>query len=1007
MSESHSKKKFSGKLRQQAESILKIYGKATWLLTKIGIVFAFSVLIGAFGVGTGMIVGALEDVPDFDPAKLERPNLPSYIYDANGDLITEIHDAQNRIPVKFEDLPDYLRDAFLAAEDKNFLVHPGFDLRGIARAVYTNITGGGGQGGSTITQQIAKQVYLSSQKKLARKIQEVYIAVEIERKYSKEEIFEFYINDVTFYDNSAWGIEAAAQTYFQKSVGELTLSESALLAGIPNSPIYYSPDPDNMGPALYRRDNVLSMMLNFGFINQEEYDEAKAEEIVLNMPESKGWPYPHYTDAVVHTHAVDALMQTGLYETKDLAAQAIRRDGLHIYTALDPRIQNIMETVMFNDKYYPKNTFVYPEGHPRAGRRYPQAAGVILDAKTGYVLGMVGGREFSSINKLNRYNSRFQPGSAIKPIVDYGPAFELGVLSPASTLDDSPTAWRSGSKWYTPENVSRTFKGMVTAREALVHSYNIPAIKVYEKVMAAGGAKAGIEFADKLGLKNYGLRNPNNPTAYSQLGIAIGSQEVTPIEMAQAFTAFANKGVCSKPIFVTRITDRDGEEIFSATISQEVAMSEQTAFLVTDVLKDVVLRGTMSGAGLSKYQVAGKTGTTNDNHDRWRIGYTSNYVVSLWMGNDNKQATVNGKTVLIGGTKTGAEMTNMFGTIFRGIIANDIVPLPSRPSGLVKVTVCSKSGLLPGPHCTTVTDWFKTRSVPTETCDMHVLVPICTVSGLRATEYCPAEMVEERVFLDRPEVEPTDERWQGKRGRLPADYNLRPPGFCNLHGPSYAFSLDGDTLRWEWIAPQPQEDQEPQVFLGFNIYCTRFDNKAVKLNEEILPLNTRSFTAFKPAPGVPYVFTLKLLTEDKQELQWHKPISFTPTMGINLVAEEQGGNVHLTWTRATESGDPVVSIRGYSLYKNGTLIRSTQSLDETEYLEIDGAVPGTYNYEVKLRYLVKDRLYESYDSAHYTLEIADPGNGNDGNGGLGFNKKGQQRKAPLLMALQAIFLSPC
>lgn len=980
MSKSHSKSEFGKKLWDKGRPILRVFGKTSWLLTKIGIVFAIAMVIGAFGVGTGMVIGALEDVPSFDPSLLEQPSLPSYIYDANGGLITEVHDAQNRIPVKIEDLPDYLRDAFLAAEDKNFFDHPGFDLRGIARALYTNLTGGGGQGGSTITQQIAKQAYLSSQKKFARKIQEVYLAVEIENYYNnKDEIFEFYINNVTFYGHNAWGIEAAAQTYFQKSVGNLTLSESALLAGIPNSPSYYAPDPDNMEPALYRRNNVLSMMLNSGFITQEEYEEAKAEDIVLNMPEGKGWPFPHYTDAVVHTHAVDALMETGLYESKEMAAQAIRRDGLHIYTAMDPRVQKIMEEVMFDDKYYPKDTFIYPEGHPRAGRRYPQAAGVILDAKTGYVLGMVGGREFNATNKLNRYNSMFQPGSSIKPIVAYGPAFELGALSPASTLDDSPTAWRSGSGWYTPENVSRTFQGLVTARNALVHSYNIPAIKVYEKVMSAGGAKAGVEFARKLGLKNYGERNPNNPTAYSQLGTAIGSQEVTPLEMAQAFTGFANKGVCSKPIFVTRIVDREGEEIYSATISQEVAMSEQTAFLVTDVLRDVVLRGTMSGAGLGRYQVAGKTGTTNDNHDRWRVGYTSNYVVSLWMGNDNKEAKVNDKTVYIGGTKTGAEMTNMFGTIFRGIIGDNIVSLPSRPSGLVRVTVCAKSGLLPCEHCTdTVTDWFRTRAVPTETCDMHVLVPICTVSGLRATEHCPAELVEQRVFLDRPEVEPTDGRWQGKKGRLPADYDLRPPGYCNLHGPSYAFTLEGNTLRWEWSAPAPSEDetQEPLEFLGFNVYATRF-GKTVKLNAEMLPIKTRKLAVSTPAPGIPYEYRLKIVVGGKKELEWHKPLFFTPPLGVNLVAKAQEEDVFLTWTAPALAGFEDATFGGYALYKDGALLASLTNPPVTEYTDLGAALPGVYNYEVKVLYLVKGAQFETPGGASCTLTIEDPNGGDD------------------------------
>ncbi|MGI6363836.1 MAG: PBP1A family penicillin-binding protein [Bacillota bacterium] len=984
---STSKKSLGNVFSQKIKPVLKVYGSTTWKLTKVGIVFLFAMIFGGIGMGTGMVVGALEDVPPFDESLLEHPYLPSYIYDINGDLITEVHDAQNRIPVEMEDVPDNLKNAILAAEDKSFFDHPGFDLRGIARAVYTNLIGGGGQGGSTITQQVAKQVYLTSQKKLSRKIQELYLAVEMERKYNKDDIFEFYINNVTFFGNFAYGVEAASQTYFSKPIQELTLSEAALLAGIPNSPSYYAPSPDNMEPALARRNNVLSMMLNFGFITQEEYDQAINEEIVLNMSESKGWPYPHYTDAIVHTFAPAALMSTGLYENADEAAVAIRRGGLHIYTALDPRIQNIMQDVMSNDKYYPKNTFVYPEGHSRAGRRYPQVAGVFMDAKTGYVYGMVGGREFNSTNKLNRYNSMFQPGSSIKPIVAYGPAFEHGVLSPASTIDDSPTAWPSGSKYYTPENVSRTFKGLVTARTALVHSYNIPAIKAYEKLMQEVGAKAGVEFARKLGLTDYGERNPRNPKAYAQLGTAIGSQEVTPLEMAQAFSGFANRGVTSKPIFVTKILNRDGEEIYSAPITHEVAMSEQTAFLVTDVLRDVVRHGTMSGTGLAKYNVAGKTGTTNDNHDRWRVGYTSKYVFSLWMGNDNKEAVVNGKKVYIPGLSTGKEMTNMFGTIFKQVIGNDIVPLPPRPSGLVQVTVCAKSGLLPTELCTdTVTDWFKTGNVPTEVCDMHVLVPICTVSGLRATEHCPEHVIENRVFLNRPEVEPTDERWKGKKGRLPADYNLRPPDdYCYHHGPSYGFFLEGNTLKWEWTQPQPPgEDEEnpPPEFTGFNIYCTRF-GETVKLNPQPLPITARSFNVSAHVPGMPYVYKLVLVNSANQELQRHQPISHTRALDVTLVAEPQESYIHLDWNAPSMTAIEGVVLAGYNIYKDGTLVSYIDNPHDTEFDDIGAAIPGTYEYRVKVVYLFKDKPFETPEGAAFTIEIAsqDPGDPGDPSGG--------------------------
>lgn len=957
-------------IAKQAKPILKVFGSTTWLLTKIGIVFFVALIIGGVGMGTGMVVGALEDVPSFDPSSLERPNLPSYIYDINGDLITEIHDAQNRIPISYADIPENLENAFLAAEDRSFKDHLGFDLRGIGRALYTNLLGSGSQGGSTITQQIAKQAFLSSKKKFSRKIQELYLSIQIERRYKKEEIFEFYVNNVTFYNHSAYGVEAAAQTYFQKSIGELTLAECALLAGIPNSPMYYSPDPDNMEPAIYRRNNVLSMMLHYGYINEGEYQQAINEEIVLNMAEGKGWPYPHYTDAVVHTHAVNALMETGYYENKEEAELAIRREGLHIYTALDPEIQGIMEEVMFDDKYYPKNTFVFPEGHNRAGRRYPQAAGVLMDPKTGYVLGMVGGREFSRTNKLNRYNSMFQPGSAIKPIIDYGPAFELGILSPASILDDSPTAWPSVGKYYTPENVSRTFKGLVTVREALVHSYNLPAVKAYEKLMAEGGSKAGVDFARKLGLANYGERNKNNPSAYMQLSTAIGSQEVTPLEMAQAYSGFANKGVTSKPIFILKILNREGEEIYTVTETHEVAMSEQTAFLVTDVLKDVVSRGTMSGSGLAKYNVAGKTGTTNDNHDRWRIGYTPNYVLSIWLGNDDRQATIDGKIVAISGTKTGGEMTKMFGTIFSRVIGNNVVSFPSAPAGLTKVTVCAKSGLLPSDNCAgTVTDWFKTSAIPTETCDMHVLLRICTATGLRATDYCPEHLVEQRVFLNRPEVDPTDDRWLGKAGRLPADYDLRPPGFCSLHGPSSDLTLEGNVLQWEWSPPEPNEGEEPTEYIGFNLYYSRF-GETEKLNSELIPLSTRFFYTPAQAPGMPYQYRLVLVSSANREYQKHKLISYTQPLGTSLTGQPKEADIVLTWNPPSLHDINYAVLGGYKLYKDGELLASIDDPGTTTFTDVGAAQPGSYKYRIMAVYIYNGTAFETPSGDPFPLTIA-------------------------------------
>lgn len=969
---------------QKAKPSLKVYGSVTWMLTKIGIVFAIAAILGGAGIGTGAMVGALEDVPAFDRDALENPFLPSYIYDINGNLITEVHDAQNRIPIKMDDVPDHLRDAFLAAEDNSFFTHPGFDLKGLGRAVYTNLVSGSSQGASTITQQVVKQVYLNPKKKLSRKLQELYIAVLLERQYTKNEIFEFYINNATFYDNNAWGVEAAAQTYFGKSASEVTLGEAAMLAGIPNNPSYFSPHPDDMEPALKRRNDVLMRMIRFGYITEAEAEAAMAEEPVLKLEGTNKWPYPHYIDAVVHTYAIDDLMTTGLYETKDDAAQAIRRDGLHIYTALDPRVQQVMQDVMFDDKYYPKDTFVYPEGHKWAGRRYPQGTAIVMGVekgKEGYVLGMVGGREYDSTNKLNRYKNMFQPGSAIKPVVVYGPAFEMGILSPGSVLDDAPTAWPGEKRDYTPENYASTFRGLVTVREAIRISDNIPALKAYEKVMQTAGAKSAVQFAQRLGITGYGERMKNNPRAYSQLGIAIGSQEVTPLEMTQAFSAFANQGKTSKPLFVTKILDRNGVEIFSATPHSEVVIKEETAFLVTSVLRDVVTKGTAYPSKLTKYQVAAKTGTTDDAHDRWTVGYSSKYVFTVWLGNDNKQAIVDGKTVKIPGTSNAGynRINDMFGAIVRGTIGDDDVPFNPAPSGVTRVTVCKKSGLHPSTDCPPediITDWFLKGSEPKDICNIHVRLAVCADSGLLATEYCPS--VVERVFYNRPPFILTDERWNGRVGRGPADANNLPPTEeCTAHGPNaITYSLDvtpfsgGMSLNWT----------TPPSYSGFNVYRRDFAGTEFS---KITPgpiFENQYFDQFQALPGMSYEYRITVIDLENQEVQRHNDAKATRPLELYLKADYTGDKVVVNWT-PPEANLQGGKIENYKIYRDGTAIGSPGQNTYTD----KNVEPGkTYEYRISVVYKIRGVLYESgkTDPTSITVpEASDGGDNNDDDGG--------------------------
>lgn len=964
MSKSH--KQFWQKIKPS----LKVFGSVTWVLTKLGLVIVIAAFLGGVGLGTGMAMGALKDVPAFNPELLERPFLPSYIYDINGDLITEIHDAENRIPIKKSDVPDHLYYAFLAAEDHRFENHPGIDIQGFLRAMYTNLLTGSSHGASTISQQVIKQVFLTAEQTVTRKIQELYLALNMEGQYTKAEIFEFYINNATFYDNNAWGVEAAAQTYFSKSVGELTLSEAALLAGIPNSPSRYSPHPDDMEPALKRRDDVLARMLRFGYITEEEYEAAKAEEIVLKMPEQKGWPYPHYIDAVVFQYAPEALVQSGYCETEADAAQAIRRGGLHIYTALDPRVQKIVEDVMFSDEYYPKDSYVYPEGHAREGRRYPQGASVVMLPDTGHVIAAVGGREYNSTNRINRINRGFQPGSSIKPVMVYGPAFEYGVLSPASVLDDSPTVWPDiANEWYAPENYAKSFRGMVTVRDAIIVSDNIPAIKAFEMVANQVGPRATTDFATSLGLDI-----PEN--SYSMLTSAIGGSNylVSPLQMVKAYSAFANQGKVSEPIFVTKILDRNGVEFFTNVPKSEVVMKEETAFLVTSVLRDVVTnsRGTARPANLTKYNVVAKTGTTDDAHDRWTVGYSRDYVFVVWMGNDNKQVTVGDKKVKVPGLTSNTayvRLNHMFGDIVKGTIGDNDVPFHPAPSGVTRATVCKKSGLLPCPDCPSediITDWFLRGNEPREVCNLHVRREICERSGLLATEYCPREHVVEKVFFNRPEFILTDERWTGKIGRGPADAdNMPPTEYCDEHGPgSLTYTLNvtpypgGMSLFWD----------VPSENYGFVIYRQDFDSaEFVRLTQEPI-FGNQYLDDFQPLPGMTYKYRVTTLNAEGAERNYHRPVEARRILELNPSGSFEDGSVILNWADL-EVSIQGGSVEGYKVYRDGNEVGNPNKSEFTD----TGVEPGkTYQYRISVVYKIRGTNYESAKTAAITV-FPEPG----------------------------------
>ncbi len=705
---------------------------------RFAIVVLVFLLLVAGGSVAGLVVGSLKDMPAWDPKALE-PNLPSYIYDKDGKLITSIY-VENRVPVQLEQIPLRVRNSFLAIEDVRFYDHGGLDIKRIIGAAIADVKAGyAAQGASTITQQLAKIAFLNPEKSLKRKIQEASIAIQLERKYTKDQLFEMYLNRI-YFGEGAYGIQSAAQVYFGKSVDSLSLQEAALLAGLPKAPNNYSPFK-NPESARKRRNIVLAQMAENKFASASEAAAAQQAEIVLNGTKAKNidkYPYPYFVDYVT-----DKLLEK-------YGEHKVYKGGLKVFTTMDPVIQAAAEKALANNKNFPKTK---PD---KNGVAQPQAAVVVLDPQTGHIKALVGGRDHSQKLQFNRAtDATRQPGSAFKPVVAYGPAIENGE-SPASSVEDLPL--KIGSKTF--KNYDGAYHGIVTYRTAVTHSYNIPAVNILKDT----GITKSINFVKKLGITTLVSSKDNAKRNDENLSIALGglTQGVKPLELAGAFGTFANKGIYVQPVAITKVTDRNNvlldENHFKP--QKKVAMNETTAFLVTDMMQSVVKGGTGTKAALGKRPVAGKTGTTSDYKDAWFAGYTPELVGVVWMGHDNP-TPMRGVT---GGSYPAKIWKEVMSTALKDVPVKEF----NGPQGLVRYTVCSKSGDQPGPNCPKgdlVTEWFAKGKVPKSVCDVHVLVEVCPESNQLPNEYCPEKV--SRSFVK-----------DAKK-----DKDAVPTQTCTMHGP--------------------------------------------------------------------------------------------------------------------------------------------------------------------------------------------------------------------------------
>ncbi|WP_102345812.1 transglycosylase domain-containing protein [Bacillus sp. Marseille-P3661] len=572
------------------------------IFKRLIIVVVFLGIITAI-VGSITALAFIKDAPALDAAALEDP-LSAKVYDRNLNLIADLG-TEKRTKITYQDIPKILEDAVLATEDVRFYDHFGIDLKRIGGAVLANVTEGfGAEGASTITQQVVKHAFLSPEKTLKRKIQEQWIAIQLERQFSKEQILTMYLNKI-FYGNRAYGVAKAAEIYFGKELSELELHEAALLAGLPQRPSGY--DPFKYPEAAEKRRNiVLSLMEKHGKITSEQAEAAKAipvTDYVIKKEEKSTDPYDAFIDQVIE-------------EIEQVGDIDIFSSGVSIYTTLDPDAQAYVQKLLDSDEFvnYPNERF--------------QAGLVVVETKTGEVLAIGGGR-----NQDTSYfatDIKRQPGSTIKPIIDYGPAVEHLKWSTYHQIVDEPHSYTNGPAI---KNYDNRYKGQMSIRDALADSRNIPALKTLQEV----GLSKARDFAANLGISVEETINE----AYA-LG---GFNGTSPLELAGAYSAFGNNGVYNKPHTVTKITFDDGREI-NLKPESTVAMEDYTAFILTDMMKSVVQYGTGRAANVSGVHIAGKTGTTNfDDETRkkygipngavpdiWFTGYSPEYTVSVWTG---------------------------------------------------------------------------------------------------------------------------------------------------------------------------------------------------------------------------------------------------------------------------------------------------------------------------------------------------------------------------------------
>ena len=739
----------------------------------------FALIVMGFG-GLGLVYGVgkayVDSTPMLEVSQLTRSDRTSYLYDMYGSEITNLTSMEYRDWADFNEIPDILKNAFVSIEDVRFYKHQGVDFKRVFSAALEILGNSNSSGGSTITQQLIKNKILGSQRTYKRKMQEAYLAIQLEKVVEKDQILEAYLNDI-YLGGSNYGVKAAAKDYFGKELSELTIRECALLAGLTQSPYYYNPR-QNMyyreGNPYFRTVNrtntVLERMYQNGYITRDQFLSAMEEQETI-LPESKNAKmyemayFVEYaiSDVINHWMAQDGVPDTSANRT--YYENMLRTGGYKIYTTVDPNVQNTVQETLSTWDGYPEladgNAATLTEEISETVTIQtvePQAAAVVIDQTNGYLRAIVGGRDEPLIRKgLNRAAQSYtEVGSSIKPLAVYGPALDKG-LSPASVVinaEGTIAGWGTEKGYPGGGLSSNTNYGFVTVRTGLAQSLNVVAARV---LMEHVGVNTAAAYMERLGIPASQL-NLDGP------GLALGTSGITPIQMCSAYAAIANNGYYWAPISFTRVEDEEGNVILDADLirSGAVKVYEQTstAYQLVDILTDAVQKGTGKQARLKDFTVAGKTGTNSKYSSVYFAGMTCDYTAVVWIGHDMPSNKL--KTGSTGGDYAAALWKAFMEKLMEGHEDRPIINENTTMLGMVQRTICPVSGMLASPSCikyqgngkkfNLVTDWFDYDSVPTDYCDMHVTVSVCRDSNCRASASCDPKNVEDVTYvLIRPE----------------------------------------------------------------------------------------------------------------------------------------------------------------------------------------------------------------------------------------------------------------